>query len=267
MIKTLFTRMHFVCAFAIFGSLGTNVLADTVFTGFEASSMSAQTTSFSADVTTGPATNTFSLGGEGQASPISYATSFGSEGAASAGDDFLTPVLRGRVAGFADQGIFNFAGLMATYRYDGPGPGTVNYNWEFDAVLTENDPDNAAFVRYNGAIVTGADFFSTSFSDFFESAGSVEDSFSFTSGDAGAFDESGTISFDANPGDVFYLVTGLQTYAGREGAIADAFNTGTGSFSVTGGTISSLSAVPEPTVVSMLALLGCLGMAVRRRQQ
>lgn len=264
MIKSLFLKMHIACAFAIIGIASSPVQADQVFTGFRASASSAVTTDFSPSVTTGPANNSFSAGGEGFTSPISYATDFGAEGEIS---NFSAPVLRGRTTGFANEGIFNFVGLMSTFQYDGPGPGTVNYNWALDAVLTEPD-DTAAFIRYNGAIVTNADFFSTSFSDFFESAGTVEDSFTFTQGDAGTIDESGTISFDANPGDVFYLVTGLQTYSGRAGAITDAFSTGTGTFSVTGGgSITQLTAVPEPTAASILSLLGIVGIAVRRRKR
>ncbi len=179
----------------------------------------------------------------------------------------VAPVLKAKSTGFGNEGVYNYVGMMATYQYDGATSGTVSYNWALDAILTEPD-DTAAFIRYNGALVTGADFFTTSQNDFSESTATREDWFSFTQGDAGTIDESGTISFDANPGDVFYLVTGLQTYAGRAGAITDAFNTGTGNFTVTGGgSISSLSAVPEPAAASILALFGIVGFSIRRRQR
>lgn len=264
MIKNLF-RMQIACAFAIL-SVTNSAQADEVYTGFEASTFTATTIASNAGITSGPANNSFSVGGEGYTSPISYSTAFGSAGSASAAG-FLAPELKGIATGFASEGVYNYAGMMATYQYDGATSGTVTYNWALDAVLTE-PTDTAAFIRYNGALITEADFFSTSYTNFFESSATVWDSFSFTQGEAGTIDETGTLVFDADPGDVFYLVTGLQTYAGRAGAITDAFNTGTGSFSVSGGgSISSLSAVPEPTTASILALLGIAGIAVRRRQR
>lgn len=257
--------MHLFCAFALLGLCATQSNADEIYTGIQGGTYTQATTSFSAGVTTGGTNNSYFTGGEGNIAPISFTTGFGGMGEVSGG--FLAPVLKAKSTGFANEGVYTNVGMMGTYQYVGNSAGTVTYNYALDAVLTENDSENAAFIRYNGALVTGADFYSTSYVDFFESAGIVEDSFSITSSVNGAIDESGSISFNANPGDVFYLVTSLRPYAGRAGAISDAFNTATGSFSVTGGgSIVSLSAVPEPATGTIVALLGTFGCIARRRK-
>ena len=265
MTNNFISRLQLYCAFAfaLVGLLAQAATADEVFTGIGGGTFHETTTNFSAGVTTGGINNSFSVGGEGSTAPIAFSTG---GGMGEVGGDYLNPILKAKSTGFADEGVYTRVGMMGTYQYVGTSAGTVTYNYALDAILTEQDPDTAAFLRYNGALITGADFYSTSYVDFFESSGTVEDSFSITSSVDGILDESGSISFDANPGDVFYLTTLLAPYAGRDGAIADAFSTATGSFSVSGGgSIVSLNAIPEPAAGTVMALVGLLGFVARRR--
>ena len=261
--KSIF-RVRFLCALALLGLMSTSLMADTVFTGVQASARSG-TTGSSPGFTVGPANNSDFWGGEGTVSTIAFSTGYGAMGEANP-NGFLNPILKSKATGFGLEGVTSTVGMMATYQYNGTTSGTVNYNWALDAVLTEMDPDSAAFLRYRAGLISGADFFTTSYVDFFESSADVVDSINFTSDVAGTIDESGTLSIDVDPGEVFYLSTLLLTYGGRAGGEADAFNTSVGSFSVTGGgTIVSLSAVPEPAAGSLIALVGLAGLVIRRR--
>lgn len=264
MSKTLIFRIRYLCAFALVGLTSSALMADTVLTGVQGSARSA-TTGSSPGFTVGPTNNSDFFGGEGDAGPIAFTTGYGAMGEASH-SGFLNPVLKSKATGFSNEGVTSVVGLMATYQYNGASSGTVTYNWALDAVLNESDPDSAAFLRYRAGLISGAEFYSTSYTDFFESSASVVDSVDFTSNVAGSIDETGSLTIDVDPGEVFYLSTLLLTYGGRIGGEADAFNTSVGSFSVSGGgSIVSLSAVPEPAAGSMIALLGLAGLVVRRR--
>lgn len=264
MSKTLVFRMRTLCVFALIGLTSPALMADTVFTGVQGASDSG-TTGSGPGFTVGPKNNSDQYGGEGNIGSIAFNTSYGAMGEATA-NGFLNPILKSKSTGFDDEGVSSIVGMMATYQYNGTSSGTVTYDWTLDAILSEDDPNSAAFLRYRAGLISGADFYSTSYVDFFESSATVVDSINITSSESGTIDESGSLTIDVDPGEVFYLSTLLQTYGGRAGGEADAFNTSVGSFSVSGGSIVSLSAVPEPAAGSILALAGLVGLAIRRRK-
>jgi hypothetical protein len=154
-----------------------------------------------------------------------------------------TPTLRASsTADTSSSGSQAFAGSMAAFQYNGAAPGLVTYNYTLTANLNEPDPaTTSAFVRARGGIVINPDFYSTSISDFFESASFPVDDFSTLSSVNGVVNNVGSISFTANPGEVFHLVLSLVTQAGHTPAFADASSTLTGTFTSPGGALALVS--------------------------
>ena len=181
-----------------------------------------------------------SVGGEGSTSAA--LNQFGSQNdvqlSGYAIGDVTSPLLKGKSiaggslhSGDASQG---YVGAMAAYQFSGAIAATVTYTYSLTATMVEA-VDTAAFLRAQATFVTGADFFTTNQSDFAESSAFVHDEYEFTQGVGGTVNESGTITMTVNPGDEFHLVLGLQTYAGRSGAITDAFSTWQGALTTSSG--------------------------------
>jgi hypothetical protein len=132
-----------------------------------------------------------------------------------------------------------YAGAILPYQYNGATPGLVTFFWVLTADLYEPDPvTTAAFVRGRGGIVIDPEFFETSVNQFYESSSPPEDTFSYSQSTTGVVEEAGSISFTAEPGQVFHLVMSLVTQAGHTGAYADASSTLTGSFISPDGAIT-----------------------------
>ncbi len=151
-----------------------------------------------------------------------------------------TPTLKASsTAATSTSGSTGYAGVMVPYQYNGAAPGLVTFNYHLTADLNEPDPaTTSAFVRGRGGIVINPEFYDSAINNFFESASFPEDTFSSSSNVDGLVDDTGSISFTANPGEVFHLVMSLVTSAGHTPAYADASSTLTGTFTSPGGGIS-----------------------------
>ena len=235
-----------------------------VVSGIDGSTNIGTTSGGDGAVRVGGLTGAASFGGEG-ATSITF-NDYGAVGEGYIGGSSGTPnspLLKLRSDGpSSTEANSAYIGAMAAYQYTGETSATVTYDWVLTANLVEDGLTNSAFLRARTGLIAGADFYSSSHVDFYESSASVEDSMTYTKNDAGVVSEMGSISMTVNPGDVFHLTKSLQTWAGHSGAITDASNTFSGSISVSGG---SISAIPEPT--GGLAGLVMLGMVARRRRR
>lgn len=148
-----------------------------------------------------------------------------------------TPTLKASsTAATSSSGSTSYAGVILPYQYNGAAPGLVTFNYHLTADLNEPDPaTTSAFVRGRGGIVIDPEFFETSINQFFESSSFPEDTFSEISSVDGTVDDMGSISFTADPGQVFHLVMSVVTSAGHTPAFADASSTLTGTFTSPGG--------------------------------
>lgn len=221
------------------------------FTGVETSATSGQTgTTTGGTFLSATVTGTYG-GGEG----IDYDTrSYDiGEGAAFTEADHdgntsgivATPTLRSSSTGATlSSGSQAYAGVITPYQYNGAAPGLVTFNWGLTADLFEPDPaTTAAFVRGRGGIVVDPEFFETRINQYYESSSFPEDTFDSSQNSGGVLNDSGSISFTADPGQVFHLVMNLVTQAGHTGAYADASSTLTGTFSSPGGSITLVGGV------------------------
>ena len=254
----------FSAALALSGLMISPSLGDLVF-GANGSANIGNTTNADGSVTSG-STSFTAFGGEGTTS-FSFNT-LGSIGEIDttgfAGSQLATPLLRLRSDGpSATEASGAFIGSMTNYQYIGPGSADITYDFTLTADLTENGSTNSAFLRARAAFITEADFFSTNVPDFFESTATVEDSYRFVKSDSGSLSEMGSISFQVESGDIFSLVTSLQTAAGHSGSIVDASSTFFGNLTSSNGT---LTAVPEPGSASLFLLAGIGTLVVRRRR-
>jgi hypothetical protein len=174
-----------------------------------------------------------------------------------------TPVVKA----FSDADLLNLqqgaatadAGALVEYVYSGPD-GFLSYNYDLTGTVTEPTDTNAWIVA-EGALLTEVEFFDTNLLSFAEGGALEMDSFSEEQFTAGSADASGSLELFVSDGDVFSLLISLSTLAAKEGAVADASSTLTGSFEVPAG--GSLSVVPEP---ASLTLLGLGGLALLRRR-
>jgi hypothetical protein len=177
------------------------------------------------------------------------------------GGDVASPLLRASSTGVGtEHGSQSFAGAMVGYVYDGAAPGTVTYDLLLTADLVEPE-DTAAFIRARAGFILDPEFYDASYNVHAESSATIADSFSFTQSIGGAVNEVGSISFVADPGQVFYLAVALTTQAGKSGASSDASSTFSGLLTAEGGV---LTVVPEPGTLMMM-MLGCAVFAMRRR--
>ena len=157
-----------------------------------------------------------------------------------------TPTLKSSSTGAtSDTGSQAYAGIIMPYQYNGAATGEVTFNWSLTADLFEPDPvTTAAFVRARGGFVVDPEFSDTRINQYYESSSFPEDTFDSSLNETGVVDDSGSISFFAEPGQVFHLVMNLVTQAGHTGAYADASSTLTGTFSSPGGAITLLGGSP-----------------------
>ena len=231
------------------------------FNGVEAFATTGTTTASNPSVYTNG--TTMSGGGPGSNS-ISF-NEFGSEMSASLFGNKTgaapTPILKAKSQATGASAELAYTGAMATYEYNGAAPATIFFDWELTATMVE-PTDTAASVRAKAMFLTDADMFSSDPSDFFESGSTIEDNFSNFYSDPGVLDETGFISFTADPGEKFWLVMGLQTYSGRGGSLADASSTFSGTMSSSSG---SVSAIPEPCAAGVCLGLGVLALVRRKR--
>ncbi len=227
-------------------SASAGVPAGGPFTGVETSASSGQTatttggTFFSATVTG------TSGGGEGidfdtRTHDVGEGVAFSeadTDGNTSGG--VATPTLKAsNTAATSSSGSSSYAGVILPYQYNGAAPGLVTFDYHLTADLNEPDPDTtSAFVRGRGGIVVDPEFFDTAIQNFFESSSFPEDTFSTISNVDGPVDDTGSISFTAEPGEVFHLVMSLITSAGHTPAFTDASSTLTGSFTSPGGMLT-----------------------------
>jgi PEP-CTERM motif len=154
--------------------------------------------------------------------------------------DAPSPLLRASsTADTSSSGSQSYAGAIVPYQYTGAAPGLVTYTYTLTADLNEPDPVNtAAFVRARGGFVINPEFFETSINQYFESSSFPVDDFSFTSNVDGLVNQTGSVSFIANPGEVFHLVLSLTTQAGHTPAFSDASSTLSGLLTTPGGTLA-----------------------------
>jgi hypothetical protein len=246
------TRLAIASALAItLSALPASAGMDTssVFNGVDTSTRSGQTattsggTFFSATVT--------GTSGGGDGTDFDTRTYDIGEGIAFAEADLdgntsgivPTPTLKASsTAATSSSGSTSFAGSISAYQYNGAAPGLVTFDYALTADLNEPDPlTTSAFVRGRGGFVINPDFYTTSINDFFESSSFPEDTFSTLSSVDGLVNNTGSISFTANPGDIFHLVLSLVTSAGHTPAFADASSTLTGTFTSPGGSLALFS--------------------------
>ncbi len=225
------------------------LIIPSIFNGVDTSARSGQTatttggTFFSATIT---GTN-----GGGDGTNFDTRTYDIGEGVAFAAADIdgntsgivATPTLKASsTAASSSTGSSSFAGSISAYQYNGAAPGLVTFNYSLTANLNEPDPlTTSAFVRGRGGFVINPDFYTTSINDFFESSSFPLDDFSTISSVNGLVNNTGSISFTANPGDIFHLVLSVQTSAGHTPAFADASSTMTGTFTSPGGSLALFS--------------------------
>ena len=252
---------------AIFGLVTSSVVAplgaQTLF-GTTASTNFGQRANFGGVTTVGSTT------GESDGSEGSFSASVNTVDArgTAAGEAMIispTPLIKGRAQSSTDNDVARGnAAINGAYRFDSATDGMVTFNYSFTA--TQSAPSGSdTFMRAQGALLTDVTDIYYGRSQYFEGGGNLEDSFSFT------FDESnptmitqtGSISMQAEAGQIFNLLLALQTSAGGAGAVADSFSTLTGTLTsnVAG---ASFTVVPEP---SSLALLSLGGLLLTRRKR
>ena len=259
-------RTYLLCAAIVLSGFFASQSSADLFFGANGSARIGGTTNADGSVTSGSSSATF-FGGE--SSPSFAFNTLGSIGEIDitgfSGSQVATPLLKLRSDGpSATQASGAFIGSMTNYQYNGTGPANITYNYTLTADLTENGSTNSAFLRARAAFITNAEFFSTNVSDFAESNATIaDDSYRFEKSDSGNVSELGSISFQVEAGDIFSLVTSLQTAAGHSGSIVDASSTFFGNLSSSGGT---LTAVPEPGSASLFVLAGIGTLLVRRRR-
>jgi len=211
-------------------------------------------------------------GGEFSSSAFSQENSYANARAsASLASTGYLPTLRVETNAGDNRGGFAEAFAVQGFTYDGTGPFTFNLDYNFDGSVGANPTGsiNRNELRADVAVLIGNDLefypdWATLVYEFGSNLDNVgTDSLFITSGID--VNTSGSISFDLNAGDDFYVVTsaGARSVDG----FADSWNTFSMSFEDdTGLTAASVSAVPVPAAVWLFSsgLIGLIGVARRK---
>ncbi|MGJ8644634.1 MAG: PEP-CTERM sorting domain-containing protein [Luteolibacter sp.] len=254
-----------LCALVAFAACSTVVPvgAQTLY-GTTASSNFGQRASFGGVTTVGSTTGE-NAGGEGFLS--ASVNTVDSRGSA-AGEAMIispTPLVRGRAqSSTGDDVARGNAAINGAYRFDSAVDGIVTFDYSFTA--TQSAPSGSdTFMRAQGALLSDVTDIYYGRSQYFEGGGTLEDSFRFDidEEDPGTINITGSMSMNAEAGQIFNVLLALQTSAGGAGAVADSFSTLTGTLSsnVSG---AGFTVIPEP---SSLALLSFGGLLIARRKR
>ncbi len=166
------------------------------------------------------------------------------------------PTLKAIATANNDAWIGGGSFALQGYEFIGAIADTVNLNITFDGTLTNPDGDDATGFAVAMYFFSAADINSVTINadptvvfgamSLLASALPDNQKYEFTTHTDGAVNETGSLSLLLNPGDQFYLASGLLATAGGGGAIADAFSTLSASFDP--GTENVLNA-PTPLTV------------------
>ncbi len=212
-------------------------------------------------------------GGEFNTTASSQETSYAN---ARASADLATvgylPELRVETFAGENRGGFAEAFAIQGFTYDGIDPFSFTLNYNLHGSVSANPTGSLSNnqLRADVAILIGSDL--EYYADFgtlvYEIAFGLEnvgtDSLFITSGSD--VNTSGSMTFDLNPGDDFYIVTSMGARS------VDGFADGWGTFTMTfdddtGLTAATVSAVPVPAAVWLFAsgLIGLAGIARRQK--
>jgi len=198
----------------------------------------------------------------------SYANARASASLASAG---YLPTLRVETSAANNRGGFAEAFAVQGFTYDGTDPFTFNLNYDFHGSVGANPTGSISRneLRADVAVLIGNDleFYPDWATLVYEVAYNLDnagtDSLFISSGID--VNTSGSISFDLNAGDDFYIVSSVG--ARSVDGFADSFNTFTMNFDDdTGLTAATVNAVPVPAAVWLFSsgLIGLVGVARRK---